>query len=44
MTSFKSAVESAVMPLVSFVGILGNVFSFYILRQKDVKLRYKQQP
>ena len=39
MSSFKWLVESIFMPLISLFGLAGNVFSVFVLRDKDVKLR-----
>ena len=37
--TFKFVVESILMPLVSLLGVVGNIISIFVLHHKDVKLR-----
>jgi len=37
--TYKFVVEVFLMPAVSLLGLAGNSLSFYVLRQREVKLR-----
>ena len=37
--TFKLVIEAGFMPLISLLGVLGNVISIFVLHHKDVKLR-----